>query len=134
MFANVVKVGENNTLQITSSIIGIFAIKFFALYELEEQVFLNSSFDIEVIVGRSKVAENILVNIMFSFGMGFALLIMGMEIEVDQIIKAIKYARTINDSSALTCSPQASHWPSCWFLHSVPGNASPGVSSWLPAA
>ena len=90
MLANVVKVGENNTLQITSSIIGIFAIKFFALYELEEQVFLNSSFDIEVIVGRSKVAENILVNVMFSFGMGFALLIMGMEIEVDQIIKAIK--------------------------------------------
>lgn len=90
LMAYAVKVGENNTLQITSSIIGIFAIKFFALYELEEQVFLNSSFDIEVIVGRSKVAENILVNVMFSFGMGFALLIMGMEIEVDQIIKAIK--------------------------------------------
>ena len=90
MLANVVKVGENNTLQITSSIIGIFSIKFFVVNEFEEQVFLNSSFDIEVIVGRSKVAENILVNVMFSFGMGFALLIMGMEIEVDQIIKAIK--------------------------------------------
>jgi len=88
--AYTVKAGENITLQITSSIIGIFAIKFFAIDEFEEKIFLNSSFDIEVIVGRSKVAENILVNVMFSFGLGFALLIMGMEIEVDQILKAIK--------------------------------------------
>ena len=92
MLASSVKVGENCSIQITSSIIGIFYIKFFAVDEFEEQVFLNSSFDIEVVIGRSKVAENILVNIMFSFGLGFALLIMGMEIQVDQILKVVKYA------------------------------------------
>ena len=84
------KVGENNTIQITSSIIGIFKIKFFALNEFEEKFFLNSSYDIEVIVGRTKVTENTLVNIFFSFGLGFALLIMGMEIEVDQILKVLR--------------------------------------------
>ena len=84
------KVGEKNTIQITSSIIGIFKIKFFALNEFEEKLFLNSSYDIEVIVGRTKVTENTLVNIFFSFGLGFALLIMGMEIEVDQILKVLR--------------------------------------------
>jgi len=88
--AHIVKVGENNTIQITSSIIGIFKIKFFALNEFEEKFFLNSSYDIEVIVGRTKVTENTLVNIFFSFGLGFALLIMGMEIEVDQILKVLR--------------------------------------------
>ena len=84
------KVGENNTIHITSSIIGIFKIKFFALDEFEEKLFLNSSYDIEIIVGRTKVTENTLVNIFFSFGLGFALLIMGMEIEVDQIVKVLR--------------------------------------------
>jgi len=90
MLAPSVKVGENNTLQISSSLIGIFNIKFFAVNQFEEQVFLNSSFDIEVVIGRSKVAENLVVNIMFSFGLGLALLIMGMEIQVDQILKVVR--------------------------------------------
>ena len=84
------EVGKNNTIQLTSSIIGIFKIKFFALNEFEEKLYLNSSYDIEVIVGRTKVTENTLVNIFFSFGLGFALLIMGMEIEVDQIVKVLR--------------------------------------------
>jgi len=45
---------------------------------------------LEVVVGRVKVEENILVNLMFSVGMGSALLIMGMEIEVEKVLEVVK--------------------------------------------
>ena len=37
-----------------------------------------------------QVEQNILANIMFSVGIGFALLIMGMEIDLDQVFKVVK--------------------------------------------
>ena len=68
---------------------------------------LTTTQQIEVIVGRRKVLinhnnhhhhhlhhvqveQNILANIMFSVGIGFALLIMGMEIDLDQVFKVVK--------------------------------------------
>ena len=74
----------------SSSIIGIFAIKFFVIDDFEEKIPLDDTNDIEVVVGRSKVAENLLVNIMFSFVLGFALMIMGMDIQIEQIIKVVR--------------------------------------------
>jgi len=56
--------------------------------------------DIEVVVGRDKVvrdppeatqvAQNILVNVFFSVGMGFALLIMGIDIDLEQVMETVR--------------------------------------------
>ena len=45
---------------------------------------------IEVVIGRIKVEENILVNVGLSVGLGFALLIMGMDIDLHQVLEVIK--------------------------------------------
>ena len=73
------------SLQIRSNIIGIFSIKISTDNEADKV-----SDEIEVIVGRTKVEENIVVNVAFSGGMGLALLIMGMDIELDQVVEVIK--------------------------------------------
>ena len=39
--------------------------------------------------------QNILVNVFFSLGMGFALLIMGIDIDLDQVMEAVR----LNDQS-----------------------------------
>ena len=66
--------------QITSSIIGIFNI------ECSHQDH-DWRENIEVVVGRVKVQENLVTNIAMSVGLGFALLIMGMEIEIDKVLQ-----------------------------------------------
>ena len=66
--------------QITSSIIGIFNI------ECSHQDH-NWRENIEVVIGRVKVQENLVTNIAMSVGLGFALLIMGMEIEIDKVLQ-----------------------------------------------
>ena len=71
-----------------SNLIGIFGIN----CEIEENGFyLDKSINIEVVVGRIKVDENLLVNVGMSVGLGLALLIMGMEIETEQVLEVVKY-------------------------------------------
>ena len=45
---------------------------------------------VEVVIGRIKVEENILVNVAFSVVLGFALLIMGMDIDLQQVLEVVK--------------------------------------------
>ena len=45
---------------------------------------------IEVVIGRTKVEENILVNVAFSVVLGSALLIMGMDIDLDKVLEVVK--------------------------------------------
>ena len=74
---------ENVTLQIRSNLIGIFSLNFHTKHgPVQDQV--------EVVVGRIKVKENILVNVALSGGIGLALLIMGMDIELEQVVEVIK--------------------------------------------
>ena len=76
---------ENVSLQIRSNIIGIFSLKF----STDDKTVL-SNHQIEVVIGRIKVGENILVNVGLSVGLGFALLIMGMDIDLQQVLEVIK--------------------------------------------
>ena len=45
---------------------------------------------LQVVVGRVKVAENLLTTLMMSVGLGLALFIMGMEIDIHQVILVVK--------------------------------------------
>jgi len=84
----VIKQGQqSHQFQIESNLIGIFGIN----CEIEENGFyLDKSINIEVVVGRIKVDENLLVNVGMSVGLGLALLIMGMEIETEQVLEVVK--------------------------------------------
>ena len=73
--------------QLQSNLIGIFTVDCDITEASEPDMLLAR---LEVVVGRVKVEENILVNLMFSVGMGAALLIMGMEIEVDKVLQVVK--------------------------------------------
>ena len=73
--------------QLQSNLIGIFTVDCDITEATEPDKLLAR---LEVVVGRVKVEENILVNLMFSVGMGAALLIMGMEIEVDKVLQVVK--------------------------------------------
>ena len=73
---------ENVSLQIRSDIIGIFSLKFSTDKRTDHQI--------EVVIGRIKVEENILVNVVFSVVLGFALLIMGMDIDLQQVLQVVK--------------------------------------------
>ena len=46
--------GEKKTFHITSSIIGIFKLKFYRLLD-QDKVYLDPEHDVEVVIGRSKV-------------------------------------------------------------------------------
>ena len=101
----VVPRGETSVhFQLQSSLIGIHMVDCDMVHRG-----LTTTQQIEVIVGRRKVLinhsyhhhhhhhlhhvqveQNILANIMFSVGIGFALLIMGMEIDLDQVFKVVK--------------------------------------------
>ena len=76
---------ENLTLQIRSNIIGIFSLNFYT-----DNKAGPAKQQVEVVVGRIKVKENILVNVGLSGGIGLALLIMGMDIELEQVVEVIK--------------------------------------------
>ena len=76
---------QNVSLQIRSNLIGIFSLKF----STDGNTVLAEQ-QIEVIIGRVKVGENILVNVGLSLGLGFALLIMGMDIDLQQVLEVIK--------------------------------------------
>ena len=74
--------------KLQSNLIGIFNVDCHIPEATESHEILNTR--LEVVVGRVKVEENILVNLMFSVGMGSALLIMGMEIEVEKVLEVVK--------------------------------------------
>ena len=71
--------------KLQSNLIGIFYVDCQVTGSEPEQLLT-----LEVIVGRVKVEENILVNVFFSVGMGSALLIMGMEIEIEKVLEVVK--------------------------------------------
>ena len=73
------------SLQIRSDIIGIFSLKF----STDKRTVLADR-QVEVVIGRIKVEENILVNVAFSVVLGFALLIMGMDIDLQQVLEVVK--------------------------------------------
>ena len=73
------------SLQIRSDIIGIFSLKF----STDKKTVLADR-QVEVVIGRIKVEENILVNVAFSVVLGFALLIMGMDIDLQQVLEVVK--------------------------------------------
>ena len=73
------------SLQIRSDIIGIFSLKF----STDKRTVL-ADHQVEVVIGRIKVEENILVNVAFSVVLGFALLIMGMDIDLQQVLEVVK--------------------------------------------
>ena len=74
--------------KLQSNLIGIFTVDCYITEASEKSDELLAR--LEVVVGRVKVEENILVNLMFSVGMGSALLIMGMEIEVEKVLEVVK--------------------------------------------
>ena len=76
---------ENISLQIRSNLIGIFSLNFYSDDKTDP-----ADHEIEVVVGRIKVKENILVNVGLGGGIGLALLIMGMDIELEQVVEVIK--------------------------------------------
>jgi len=78
-----------STVTISSSIIGIFHLKFFTI-ENGERVYVQLEEEVEIVIGRDKGDQNILVNVFFSLGMGFALLIMGIDIDLDQVMEAVR--------------------------------------------
>ena len=73
--------------ELQSNLIGIFTVDCYITEASSTKELLAR---LEVVVGRVKVEENILVNLMFSVGMGAALLIMGMEIEVEKVLEVVK--------------------------------------------
>ena len=122
-----------STVTISSSIIGIFHLKFFTV-DNGERAYVQMEEDVEIVIGRDKVSivllffsmsqfshnwqcfcsgpsilcrpflttllnlftvngqgdQNILVNVFFSLGMGLALLIMGIDIDLDQVMEAVR--------------------------------------------
>jgi len=78
-----------STVTITSSIIGIFQMKFFTV-ENGERAYIQLEEDVEIVIGRDKGDQNILVNVFFSLGMGLALLVMGIDIDLDQVMEAVR--------------------------------------------
>ena len=88
--------------KLQSNLIGIFTVDCYIIlrqrFDSSSDISMDGHFPtrselfarLEVVVGRVKVEENILVNLMFSVGMGSALLIMGMEIEVEKVLEVVK--------------------------------------------
>lgn len=84
--------------KLQSNLIGIFTVDCYIILGQDPHISLGTWHGsrpvlfarLEVVVGRVKVEENILVNLMFSVGMGSALLIMGMEIEVEKVLEVVK--------------------------------------------
>ena len=76
---------ENISLQIRSNLIGIFFLKF-----SKDDKRVLTDHQVDVVIGRIKVEENILVNVGLSVGLGFALLIMGMDIDLQEVLQVIK--------------------------------------------
>ena len=77
-------------VSVESNLIGIFKVNCVwnqddPYHETEEMVTI-----LEVVVGRVKVAENLLTTLMMSVGLGLALFIMGMEIDIQQVILVVK--------------------------------------------
>ena len=76
---------ENISLQIRSNLIGIFSLNFYS-----DDKTGPADHELEVVVGRIKVKENILVNVGLGGGIGLALLIMGMDIDLQEVLQVIK--------------------------------------------
>ena len=99
----------------TSSIIGIFQLKFYTFLENGTRKDLPLEEEVEIVIGRDKVMmssimlmlnkctstnrnsivlnqadQNILVNVFFSLGMGLALLVMGIDIDLKQVMEAVR--------------------------------------------
>ena len=91
--------------------------KFFTVLETGERAYIQPEEDVEIVIGRDKVFEqecrffqivipanrfslsyltigqgdqNTLVNVFFSLGMGLALLIMGIDIDLEQVMEAVR--------------------------------------------
>jgi len=105
----------------SSSIIGIFQLKFYTVEENGERAYIQLEEDVEIVIGRDKADQNILVNVFFSLGMGLALLVMGIDIDLDQVMEAVRLK-------------QASNWSFCWVLLPVPGNACNLLPPWISSA
>jgi len=78
-----------STVTISSSIIGIFQMKFFTVQN-GDRAYIQLEEDVEIVIGRDKGDQNILVNVFFSLGMGLALLVMGIDIDLDQVMEAVR--------------------------------------------
>merc|ERR1711974_249406 len=78
-----------STVTISSSIIGIFQMKFFTVQN-GDRAYFQLEEDVEIVIGRDKGDQNILVNVFFSLGMGLALLVMGIDIDLDQVMEAVR--------------------------------------------
>ena len=106
-----------STVTFTSSIIGIFQLKFYTFLENGSRKDLPLEEEVEIVIGRDKVMmssimlmlnkctstnrnylsivlnqadQNILVNVFFSLGMGLALLVMGIDIDLKQVMEAVR--------------------------------------------
>ena len=104
-------------MTLTSSIIGIFQLKFYTFLENGTRKDIPLEEEVEIVIGRDKVMmssimlmlnkctstnrndltivlnqadQNILVNVFFSLGMGLALLVMGIDIDLKQVMKAVR--------------------------------------------
>jgi len=84
-----VGVGKS-TVTFSSSIIGIFKLKFYTVEENGKRAYIQMEEDLEIVIGRDKADQNILVNVFFSLGMGLALLVMGIDIDLDQVMEAVR--------------------------------------------
>ena len=110
-----------STVTFTSSIIGIFQLKFYTILENGARKDIPLEEEVEIVIGRDKVMmssimlmlnkctstnrnylsivlnqadQNILVNVFFSLGMGLALLVMGIDIDLKQVMKAVRWKKT----------------------------------------
>ena len=110
-----------STVTFTSSIIGIFQLKFYTFLENGTRKDLPLEEEVEIVIGRDKVMmssiilmlnqctptnrnylsivlnqadQNILVNVFFSLGMGLALLVMGIDIDLKQVMEAVRWQKT----------------------------------------
>ena len=80
------------SFQLKSNLIGIFKVNCLWIqdnqyHESETEEMVTT---LMVVVGRVKVAENLLTTLMMSVGLGLALFIMGMEIDIQQVILVVK--------------------------------------------
>ena len=115
-FSNPVGIGRS-TVTFSSSIIGIFQLKFYTFLENGTKKDIPLEEEVEIVIGRDKVMmssimlmlnkctstnrnylsivlnqadQNILVNVFFSLGMGLALLVMGIDIDLKQVMEAVR--------------------------------------------
>ena len=79
--------------------------------------------------------QNILVNVFFSLGMGLALLVMGIDIDLNQVMEAVRQGDKKKVTKVTVTRPaQASDRSFCWILLAVSGNASSLLSPWIPSS